>query len=418
MRELIKKILNEEISLIEDRKPKGFWLDKENLRKEALKYKTRSEFQQKSQTAYSKASKMGKEFLNSITQHMTIPKSMTPYTDEELETIASKFNTKKEFNKSFPGAYQVALKRGKEFWDKITSHMEVLGSKHSRLVYAYFFPENNAVYVGLTYNIKERDFQHLKSEKHLTSVRRFMIETNEIPKLVKLTDLIDVKEAQNKENEFLEKFKKEGYTILNKVKTGGLGHGLKYKDSDLERIALLYDNIKDFYSNDLQAYKSARRRGEDFLNKITSHMKRNQESWDEKKVRDYAVTFTSKNEFQKKYPGAVTYAKKIGIWNSLFPKIQFPTNDEIIIIGSEFDTQNDFRLSHPDLFNHAKNINLLQQIPFKKTRKKSKILSDQDIINRASEYETLKDFYTNDNTAYRAAKRRGKEFFNSIEFKK
>jgi phosphopantetheinyl transferase (holo-ACP synthase) len=412
MNTFILKIIREYIE--ENRKPKGFWSDEDNLRREASKFKTRTEFQKGNQTAYKNAVLKGDDFFNEITAHMPKPKSMSPYTDEELTNLASKVTTKKEFMNKFPGAYQVAIKRGPEFWNKITSHMEQLGSKHKRLVYAYFFPKNNAVYVGLTYNIKERDFQHLQSEKHLTSVRQFINLTGEMPNLVKLTDLLDVKIAQQKEGEYVNKFYTEGFNVLNKVKTGGLGAGLKYTDDELEKIAKSFDNIKDFYTQNLRAHKMARRRGEDFFKRITSHMTRNQETWTEDKVRTLASRFENKNSFQKVYPGAVAYSKKIGIWDELFPKIEFPTNDEIIRIAQNFNTQNDFRINHPSLYNHAKNIGLLSNIQFKKSKIRSKSLTDEDIILRASNYTNLKDFYTNDNTAYRAAKRIGDEFFQSL----
>ena len=50
MRNIIYKVIREYINEI--RMPKGFWLDKEDLRKEALKYTTRKDFRTKSPLAY------------------------------------------------------------------------------------------------------------------------------------------------------------------------------------------------------------------------------------------------------------------------------------------------------------------------------------------------------------------------------
>jgi predicted GIY-YIG superfamily endonuclease len=345
---------------------------------------------------------------------MPRPKSLVGYTDDELETLAKKYNTKSDFDKNEKGASQVARIRGDEFFKRITSHMDTLGSKHKRMVYAYFFPQNNAVYVGLTYNIEERNFQHISSEKHLTSVKKYIQQTGEVPKLIKLTDYIDVKDAQDKEEGLLNKFKNEGYVILNKTKTGGLGHGLQYSDEDIQKIAKQYNNIKDFYTNDLQAYKVARRRGKQFLNNITSHMKRNQITWDEDKVRELSKNFKGKSDFQSKYPGAANYAKSKGFWDNLFTEKEIPTDDEIINIGGEFETQNDFRINHPTLYTLAIKKNILPQIMFKNSKKKSITLTDDDIIIRAKQFTNLKDFYTKDNTAYRATKRKGRDFYNKV----
>ena len=263
MRELIKHILTNELH-----EGRTAW-DDDKLRQEALLYTNRTDFQQKNAYAYNLARRKGKEFFDSITSHMPIPKSQQPYTTKELEDIARQYKTKKEFIDNNFGAYQVALRKGEDFFNDITSHMTHLGSKHKRMIYAYVFPNNNAVYVGLTYNIDKRDFEHTEDEKRITTVRQYIIDTGEIPKLVKLTDYIDIDDASKKEGEFEKKFKDEGYLILNKVKTGGLGHGLKYTDNDLQTIASNFKNIKDFYTQNLPAHKAARKRGKEFFKKIT-----------------------------------------------------------------------------------------------------------------------------------------------------
>ena len=407
MEELIRKIFFKYLS--EQRVPKGYW-NPETLRQEASKYTRLSDFSKFNQYAFNQAKKLGKDFFEEITAHMPRPRSLRPYTDQELIDIAKQYNTKKEFMTN--SAWQVAYKRGHDFYNKITSHMKTLGSKNKRMVYAYFFPENNAVYVGLTYDIDERNFQHLYGEKHLTSVRKFIDLTKEVPKLVKLTNYIDVDEASLKEDELINKFRNQGYIILNKVKGGGVGGGLKYSDEDLGKVASQYNILKDFIEKERPVYKAIRSRG--LLDKLTSHMVRGIETWSEEKIRNLAKDFLSKKDFAEKYPGAVNHAKKIGIWDDLFPKKTFPSHEEIIQLGMNYDTQNDFRIAHPQIYNYASNEGLLSKITFKKSKKKSATLTDDDIIKRAKEYQTFKEFYTNDNTAYRAAKRRGDDFYKQV----
>ena len=143
-------------------------------------------------------------------------------------------------------------------------------------------------------------------------------------------------------------------------------------------------------------------------------MKRGIESWSEEKIRELVKDFTSKTEFAQKFPGGVAHAKNIGIWDDLFPKKTFPPDDEIIRLAMNYDTQNDFRIAHPSLYTHLHKKGLLNSIMFKKSKKKSKTLTDEDIINRAKEYQTFKEFYTKDNTAYRAAKRKGEDFYREV----
>ena len=407
MKDLIKKIL------LEDRMKKGFW-NQETLRQEALKYTRLSDFSKFNQYAFNQAKKLGKDFFDDITAHMPRPRSLRPYTDQELIDIALQYGTKKDFMQNDNGAFQVALRRGTEFYNSITSHMKKLGSKHKRMVYGYFFPKSNATYIGLTLNIDNRNLSHIQGDKNLTSVRKYILQTGEIPRLVKFTDYIDVDEAALKEIELINKIRDRGYIVLNKVKGGGLGAGLKYSDDDLKKIASNYNNIKDFYTLNLPAHKAARNRGKEFFKRITDHMVRNQIDWSKELVIDLAKNFDSKSDFSEKYPGGRNYAINIGIWDDLFPKEIQPSDEEIIAIAVDFDTQNDFRIAHPQLFTFAQNRNLLPNINFKKSKKRSAILSDNDIITRALKYNTTKEFYTNDNTAYRAAKRKGDDFYNQV----
>jgi hypothetical protein len=410
MREFIRQLLRE---ITEDRKPKGFWDNEDNLRKVASDCDTLTEFQQRYQTAYNKARKKGKEFFDSITNHMNKP---TPkYTDDELRKIAKQYETKKDFANGNNGAYQVALRRGVEFFDDITSDMISLGSKHKRMVYGYFFPINNAVYIGLTYNINERNKQHLiidVDEKKQTTVAKFINETQENPELYKFTDYIDVQEAQKKEGEYVNKFKNSGYLILNKVKTGGLGHGLKYSDEELKDLLSNIFDYKDLYTKHYPLYKSAKRRGRIFLNDATSHMikiQKNRINWSKDLVKQYAQDYKSKDEFRTAFRGAAKYAKEHGFWDELFPK-EIPSPEEIIKVAVEYNTQNDFRLAHPTLYNHAKNLKLLPTIIFKKSKKRGPSLTPDDVIRIAKKYKTLNDFIKKENSAYR----RGKEFCKTL----
>jgi len=401
MKNLIKSILLEYIN--EDRKPKGFWDVEENLAKAAEGYSTLTQFQKGNQMAYKKAKEKGKYFFDTITSHMVKPRSVNPYTDQELIDIAEKYKTKKEYM-THP-SWQVAYKRGKDFYDRITSHMVPLGSKNKRMVYGYFFPKSNAVYIGLTYNIDNRNKQHLVidvDEKKQTSVGKFINETKEIPKLVKFTKYIDVSEAQKIEGELVKKWKDRGYVILNKIKTGGIGAGYKYTDEELKDIVSQISNIKDLYTTHHLIYRIIQRRGKDFYNEVTKDMERNQTEWSEELVRKLAKNYNSKTEFQSQHPGGTNFAKQNNFWDDLFIK-EVPSDNEIISIGSEHDTQEHFRQEHPDLFYIAQKSGLLKQINFKKTKKRGPKLTPEDIIEIAQNYKTLKDFYTNENSAYRRA---------------
>lgn len=88
------------------------------LQAEALKYKTRVEFQKNSPSAYQMAWR--RKILNQICTHMEY--TCYPWTNEELEEEALKYKTRREFELGSENAYNAALRRG--IMDKICIHME------------------------------------------------------------------------------------------------------------------------------------------------------------------------------------------------------------------------------------------------------------------------------------------------------
>jgi hypothetical protein len=105
--------------------PRFKWTHK-MLQKEALKYKTKKEFQVGNYAAYTAAQKRG--ILDEICKHM-IPGFKTgenhynfKWTDKKLRKEALKYTTRAEFQKGSGAAYNAALKRG--ILDEICSHMK------------------------------------------------------------------------------------------------------------------------------------------------------------------------------------------------------------------------------------------------------------------------------------------------------
>lgn len=89
-------------------------------KEEALKYKTRKEFENNSSYAYNKSIKMG--WLDEITSHMEYVKMPNGYWNlKRVKEEALKYNTRTEFKNGSNGAYNWARKNN--VMDKITKHM-------------------------------------------------------------------------------------------------------------------------------------------------------------------------------------------------------------------------------------------------------------------------------------------------------
>ena len=99
------------------RTPRGFWNEKKNCALEAIKYQTKSEFQEKNGVCYNASRKNG--WLDDICNHMIGNKRMSK--DRCLEA-AQQCSTKSEFVDKFNSEYITAKQNG--WFDEITSHME------------------------------------------------------------------------------------------------------------------------------------------------------------------------------------------------------------------------------------------------------------------------------------------------------
>jgi len=109
-----------------NRKPNGYWT-KGRCQEVASKFETRNEFQRGSCSAYASAKRKG--WLDEICSHMIELKKPRGYwTKERCEEVASKFETRNDFQNGCKGAYLTAIKKG--WLDEICSHMKANKIKH------------------------------------------------------------------------------------------------------------------------------------------------------------------------------------------------------------------------------------------------------------------------------------------------
>ena len=102
------------------------------LRDIAKKYETKGEWKNSDESTYQQALRRGKDFYSDITSHM-VPgkkgKDVKILTNDELRGIAKNFNSRGEWKKKSQSTWKRAKNRDKEipgFYADITSHMDVL----------------------------------------------------------------------------------------------------------------------------------------------------------------------------------------------------------------------------------------------------------------------------------------------------
>jgi isopentenyldiphosphate isomerase len=191
---------------------------KRNCKIEALKYKSRTEFYCGSIGAYKAAHK--NHWLDEVCSHMLSKRKPKNYwTKENVLNEALKYTSKKDFHKNSKAAYVAASKN--DWLNSVCKHMKICGNILSRCVYVYEFSDNYA-YIGLTCDDNRRQKEHLKTPK--SPVFKHISETGLSPRHRILSDgYIDVFLAKTLEKESLDIYRSNGWNILNSNRTGGIG---------------------------------------------------------------------------------------------------------------------------------------------------------------------------------------------------
>jgi len=154
------------------------------------------------------------------------------WTKERCLDEAIKYKYRVDFRQRSHKAYDAAKKKG--WLDSICKHMSPKGNKYNRIVYVYEFTDNHA-YVGLTYDMKTRI--RIRENNQNDSVTKHINKTGLNPELKILSELIPVEKAIIYENIYYHKYKCDGWNMLNRVKTRSIGSSMKWtKDKCLKQI--------------------------------------------------------------------------------------------------------------------------------------------------------------------------------------
>lgn len=215
-------------------------------------------------------------------------------TKDECINDALNYKSRSEFNKNSPKLYRCSLKN--DWIDEVCSHMKPIGDLYKRCIYVYEFSDNCA-YIGLTFNIDKRHKEHLKRG----TVCDHLKNNNYI--LKQLTEYIGVEIAKLKESEYVKEYKKNGWNILNKAKTGSVGAILLWTKEKCQIESLKYSYRFDFQKGSRSAYLSASLNG--WLDEICSHMKNKKYIWTEKEnCKKEALKYKTRVDFRRKSSSA------------------------------------------------------------------------------------------------------------------
>ena len=382
------------------------WASKELCHKEAIKYKTRTEFQRECDGAYTYA--LRHSFLDEICSHMELVHVVKWNSKEACHNEALKYNTRVEFMRSSSSAYNYALKHG--FLDDICKHMEVYGNLQKRCIYAFEFSDNY-VYVGLTCNLRRREHDHLSSKG--SAVYKHIQESGKYPQLIVVHDYVEKERAKELEAETLKIYQMRGWSTLNRAKTGAMG-GLPKKWTKERCMTVLKEcqSLAEFKCCFPSAYYSCQ-----VNNWLDEVYQLYPENFTIEDIRKEASKYKYRKDFWRYSRDAYNSAIKQGVLSKVCAEYSLiVTNDEESIvtpdipeqyikdlkaIAQKYQTKKAFRKGDRAAYNKACRLQVLQLIC--SHMKKPKIWTTEECAAIAFKYSQRSDFRKYDKRAYDAA---------------
>lgn len=293
--------------------PAGYWTY-DRCETEARQYTTKKAFREGNSKAYAAA--LRHKWLSKFTWF--VPRFVWTY--ELCFKEAEKYPTKRAFEKGSCGAYIAARRNGwlKDYVWMVKNRVNVLKDKVDS-VYAYYFEEFNAVYIGRTIDPQRRDHEHIINID-IDAVAKFAHEHHiPVPQMVILETDLTLEEGQDREDYWLNHYKSNGYSILNKAQTGKgkgsigtIGAGKWNKTTTLNE-SKKYKTRQEFRIGSVGAYTRALKQG--WIKEyswLTPSRNKGYNVWNYESCYEEALLYESRRDFEIGSSGAYLSAKRHG----------------------------------------------------------------------------------------------------------
>lgn len=405
-------------------RPNSKW-NYQSCLEEAKKYSIRSEFANGCSGAYRVACR--NKWIDDYTwlptdgRHLKYKKSKWNY--ENCYKEAKKYKSRGEFAKQNNSAYNSARKH-KWIDDYTWLRDERLDLINDRIdcVYAYEFPDMLAVYVGRTLikRKKDRDREHLYVRND--TVVKFAIKHNKRVPLPKyLEDNLTIKEGVEKECFWINKYREQGWQVLNKAKggsIGGIGKGkTKFTYDICYEQARLCKTRTEFKNCGNNAYRVALRNGwiKDYTwfvdGKIVGADKRRK--YDYQTCYEEASKYNTITEFEKGSHGACIAARTNGwmkdyTWFTILWQEKW-NRETCYEEAKKYTSINDFSSNSGSAYVTACKNKWIGDYTWlqRKRIKRGTWKSYEKCYNEALKYTKMYDFERLSNSAYNSSVRNG-----------
>ncbi len=229
---------------------------------------------------YDSANKLGPEFMRRCTAHMTrAPRDyekLRAYTDEQILASSSRFKTRMEWKRGDRNVYNAARYQAKHngnpaLWERCTAHMTAACNPFtapSHVVYLCAIVGVDKVgYVGVTCRPMKRPEEHRERGPVFNYCQAEGV-TFEFRVLQ--ADLLPAA-ASKLEGFWDARYRADGWTLLNRARSGSLGSLRRVSFDQLLERAMRFETRTEFLRGDQSAYKRAKKYG--WFDEIVAHMR-------------------------------------------------------------------------------------------------------------------------------------------------
>ena len=337
--------------------PKGTWT-KERVLKEAKKHKTRTCFQKNSKGAFAAATRNG--WLEEVSKTFAELKHEKGYwTKEIVLKEAKKYKSIKVFRKKSPKAYAAAFRL--KVIDQATAHMNKK-SAGRRALYGWFF-EDGSVYWGITNDQKRREREHYRKG----IVANKLEECGAI--LWQSWDYLSELDAKRLERKKIKQSLKKGQIILNRTKGGETGsQNRRWTRENVLKCARKCKTMAEFRKKQTKAYDAARRYG--WLEEAYEGLTSTKVVWTRELVLKEAKKYKRRTDFHKNSGSAFGAASRNGWLEEacshmimvLRPKGFWKIKGNVLTVASECSSISDFQKRYSRAYFYARTEDYLSEL--------------------------------------------------------